>query len=165
MSYLVTLASRIPDELVAFAPFVLVGAIVAFFVAKSMVETISNGRSKREILRYHREQSLAAYEKGLSPPELPAEVLKDLNSVKNKRRKATGSLHGNLFWGVSLLIAASGLLYLNGGFFESGQRKEVMAAFVISFALGMGNLLVFFFRRKQGNQKEGDEKESEEEGI
>ena len=159
MSSLITIAAHFPDDLVAFAPFVLAGLIVAFFVAKSIVEIISNARSKRDILRYHHEQSLAAYEKGLSPPELPAEVLKDLSSAK-KHKKAK-DLHGNLFFGVVLLIAALGMLYFNKGFSQFDRFEGIAVLFVVLFALGVGNLLLFFVRRKQAKKKEGNEKEGE----
>ena len=161
MSYLVNLAVVEPNELIAFAPFVLAGVIVAFFVAKSLVEIISNARTKREMLRFHHEQALAAYEKGLPPPPLPAEVLKDLNSAKGKRHKSAGNLHGNLFWGVVLLIVAAGFIYFDEGFEHVGRAVPI----IVLFALGVGNLLLFFVRRKRADKKEEDEKESKEEGI
>jgi hypothetical protein len=159
MLYLINLAAVTPHDLIPFAGMILPVVIIGLFVAMAIVSIVSNARSKREMLRFHHEQSLAAYEKGLPPPELPAEVLKGLSSSKNWKRE--GTQHGHLFWGVALLIVPLGYMYFNEGFKQGGQAVP----FIILFALGVGNLLLFFVRRKEIHQKEGDEKKSEEEGI
>ncbi len=142
------------------ASFIFVLGIFALIVGSSLVETILKTRRKREILRYHHEQSLVAYEKGLTPPELPAEVLKDLNSTKKHKRM--GDSYGNLFWSIVLLIAAAGILFYNGGLEYIRRNEDSLLFFVVFFALGVGNLVLFFVRRKQGKNIQEDVKTTEE---
>jgi hypothetical protein len=52
-------------------------------------------------------------------------------------------------------------MYFNEGFEHVGRAVPI----IVIFALGVGNLLLFFVRRKRADEKEGNEKESEKEGI
>lgn len=132
-----------PDVLALFIPIVAI--IMGFGIG--MLGLWFDYRKKREIFELHHKERMAAIEKGMDLPPLPAELFRD----SRRRREPADYLRRGLVWllvGIAIVIA----LLTTPGAGPQGAFWGLLPA-----AVGLAQLIFYFVEcRKPRSGKDAD---------
>jgi hypothetical protein len=133
-----------PQVLVFFVPIVA----IVMGIGIGMLGLWLDYRKKREIFELHHKERMAAIEKGMEVPPLPAELFQD----HRRRLRAPGDYLRRGLTMVLIGLAIFVALYMTPG---AGARVAYWG--LVPSAIGLGNLFFYFIEgRKQPPGKDND---------